>query len=192
MKLAMIRHGMTDALEKHLYYGATDISLNEKGTEELVRFREEGVYAPFKDFRIYTSGMIRTEQTLELILGKVDHVIEPRFREMDFGIFELKSYEDLKDRDDYQYWLSDIDNIPCPGGGESAGDFGRRVLEAADEIIAKGEDSLFVIHGGVISKIMQRFFPGRIVNYYEWTPDSGKGYIVTIGGADNISWKSIE
>lgn len=191
MKLVMIRHGLTDALERHLYYGAVDLPLNEKGKEELIRFRKEGIYSAFKDLKVYTSGMIRTEQTLELILGKVDHVIEPRFREMNFGAFELKSYEELKDRDDYQYWLSDIDKIPCPGGGETAGDFGRRVLEAADEIIAKGEDCILVIHGGVISKIMQRFFPGRTVNYYEWTPDSGKGYIVTIEG-DSISWKSIE
>ena len=192
MKLVMIRHGLTDALEKHLYYGAVDIPLNEKGKEELIRFRNEGVYPDFSGYDIYTSGMIRTEQTLELIMGKVDHTVEPRFREMNFGDFELKSYEDLKDRDDYQHWLTDVGSIPCPGGGEKADDFGKRVLEAANEIIAGGKDSMLVIHGGVISKIMQQYFPGIIRNYYEWTPASGKGYIITFDGPDKISWESIE
>ncbi|MBR6025484.1 MAG: histidine phosphatase family protein, partial [Firmicutes bacterium] len=114
MKLVMIRHGLTDALEKHQYYGAVDIPLNEKGREELMRFRRDGVYPDLSGCTVYTSGMIRTEQTLELIMGKVDHTVEPRFREMNFGDFELKSYEDLKDRDDYQHWLTDVGRIPCP------------------------------------------------------------------------------
>lgn len=36
MKLILIRHGKTEANEKHLYCGSTDVSLSESGIKELI------------------------------------------------------------------------------------------------------------------------------------------------------------
>jgi alpha-ribazole phosphatase len=49
--------------------------------------------------------MRRTEQTLKILFGDVPHKINERFREVDFGVFEMKSYESLKEQEDYQAWI---------------------------------------------------------------------------------------
>ena len=62
----LIRHGMTEANEKHLYCGSTDLPLSEAGIAAL---RE--LHYDIQNARFLTSGMRRTEQTLELLFGSV-------------------------------------------------------------------------------------------------------------------------
>ena len=69
--------------------------------------------------RYYTSGLLRTEQTLEAIYGPVAHQQLPGLREMNFGDFEMKSYQELKDTAAYQAWITDVEHNVCPNG-ESA------------------------------------------------------------------------
>ena len=49
--------------------------------------------------------MKRTNETLRILFGDVPYEEDPRFRELDFGIFEMRSYEELKDTSEYQTWL---------------------------------------------------------------------------------------
>ena len=71
----LIRHGMTEANEKHLYCGSTDLPLSAAGAAALRTLHYEVKNAVF-----LTSGMQRTEQTLELLFGRVPHRREPRLR----------------------------------------------------------------------------------------------------------------
>ena len=100
--LYLIRHGRTEANEKWLYCGSTDLFLSESGAEELKKIK----YNVPKNAIFLTSGMNRTEQTLKILFGDVPHKIDRRFREVDFGVFEMKSYESLKEQMDYQAWIS--------------------------------------------------------------------------------------
>ena len=95
MKLYLLRHGQTEGSLRNLYYGAANIPVLPESLEELHAAAQRGVYP--KAQRYYTSGLLRTEQTLAAIYGDVPHTQLPGLREMDFGDFEMHSYEELKD-----------------------------------------------------------------------------------------------
>ena len=83
MKLTLLRHGITEGNRRRLYYGSTDLPLLQEGWEALEDLRAQGGYPTAT--RYYTSGMIRTEQTLLALYGPVSHEVLPGLREMDFG-----------------------------------------------------------------------------------------------------------
>ena len=114
-ELYLIRHGRTEANEKWLYCGSTDLYLSESGANELENIK----YNVPEDAIFITSGMNRTEQTLKILFGDIPHEIDSRFREVDFGVFEMKSYESLKNQPDYQTWISGDNEKNVPPNGES-------------------------------------------------------------------------
>ena len=48
-----------------------------------------------EDAQFFTTGMLRTEQSLEIIYGKREHEVIEALRELDFGEFEMCTYEQL-------------------------------------------------------------------------------------------------
>ena len=175
MSIYLIRHGKTRANEEHRYCGSTDLPLSDSGREELERLH----YRLPEDVRFVTSGMRRTEQTLEILFGKVPHTRDPRFREVDFGIFEMGTYEELKDTPSYQAWLTGDNEINVPPGGESGAQMTRRVLEA---FVQLPDNTVLVTHGGVIAAILAHRFPEAGKNRYQWQPRPGHGYVLTDEG----------
>ena len=176
MKLILIRHGNTEANEKHLYCGSTDLPLSEAGRAVLV----PRTLPELPGLRIVTSGLLRCEQTLEALYGDVPHEQDPAFCEMDFGAFEMRSYEQMKDEPAYQAWISgDNEANVCPGG-ESGNQMRARVLAALDRLLSDGRDVLLVTHGGVIAAIMAHLFPEETKNRYQWQPSPGGGYIADL------------
>ena len=171
MTLYLIRHGMTEANEKRLYCGSTDLPLSATGRAEL-----QGLHYDIKDVRFITSGMKRTNETLQILFGDVPFEVDPRFREVDFGSFEMQGFEDLKDQPDYRAWLTGDNEANVPPGGESGAQMTARVLAALAEM---KEDACIIAHGGVIAAIMQRLFPQEEKNRYAWQPAPGHGYCVT-------------
>ena len=215
----LIRHGETEANIKHIYCGSTDLPLSEAGVRKLCERRDIPVIAELRqraldadvltrdtgsaiddaglcNLTFITSGMKRTEQTLELLFGdgsadedlgadfsSVEHSVDPRFREIDFGIFEMRSYYDLKDTPEYQEWISgDNDANVCPGG-ESGRQMEARVMEAFDGLRDSfmgdsGCDVAVVTHGGVIAAIMNKLFPEEDKTRFDWQPAPGCGYVI--------------
>lgn len=173
MTIYLIRHGKTAANEQHLYCGSSDLPLSEAGAAEL---REKRYLV--ENVRFVTSGMRRADQTLALLFGAVPYRVEPRFREVDFGIFELKSYAQLKDDPAYQAWISGDNEENIPPRGESGAQMTRRVLAAFGEL---REDTVVITHGGVIAAIMASLFPGEGKNRYQWQPGPGGGYVIQDG-----------
>ena len=190
MRLVLIRHGKTRANIDLFYCGSTDLPLSESGREELEGLRDAGGYPDGEGFAYYTSGMIRTEETLEILYGPVEHRTLDGFREMDFGAFEMHSYEQLKDDPLYQAWCSGDNDSNTAPGGESGRVMRKRVLETLKELIRKGQDAVAVCHGGPIAAIMDELFPEEGKNRYEWQPSNGRGYLIRIGG-DEKSWNPI-
>ena len=180
MKLVLIRHGKTAANEKRLYCGRTDIGLSESGAEELMLKKQEIDYPSKRGMTVLTSEMRRCEETLRIIYGRTKHRVDARFREMDLGVFEMHSYEELKDRADYIEWISGDNESNVVPGGESGKLMAERVVTALNELIAAGRDTVLITHGGVIAAIMSKCFPEECKNRYEWQPGAGEGYIVEI------------
>lgn len=174
-KLILIRHGLTKANEEHRYCGSSDVPLSPKGIQSLTKpdFMLENP-------RFFTSGMRRTEATLEVLFGPVPHDALPAFREVDFGAFELQTYEKLKERADYRAWLSGDNMKNVPPGGESGQAFTARVLAALPELLKYDGETVLVTHGGVIAAIMAELFPYEEKSRYEWQSPHGHGYIIEI------------
>jgi alpha-ribazole phosphatase len=170
MTIYLIRHGKTEANEKHLYCGSTDLPLSVTGRQELQNIRYD-----IKNVRFIASGMKRTAETMHILFGDIPYEIDARFREVDFGIFEMHSYEQLKDTPEYQAWLADDNEANIPPQGESGMQMKRRVLQALSEIV---EDTCIITHGGVIAAMMEELFPKERKNRYEWQPKPGCGYVI--------------
>ena len=171
MSIYLIRHGKTEANERHLYCGSTDLPLSEKGREEL-----QGLCYAITPQRFLTSGMKRTDETLKILFGNVPFDPDSRFREVDFGDFEMKSYEMLKDDPAYQAWLTGDNEANVPPHGESGVQMTRRVLEAFAEL---PDGTALIAHGGVIAAIMAHLFPAEGKHRYQWQPQNGRGYEIT-------------
>lgn len=184
-EILLLRHGMTEANEKHLYCGRLDWPLSPAGKEALRRkaAAADHIYGEWDAY--YTSGMKRTDETLQVLFREAAERSRkecPGLREMDFGVFEGKSYEELKEDPAYQEWISgDNEKNLCPGGG-SGRQMQADVLEAFDRILREepAERIAVVTHGGPIAAIMQALFPEEDRSRYEWQSSYGEGYMLRI------------
>ena len=189
-KIYLIRHGKTYCNEKQLYCGKTDIDLSESGKKEL-ELKDINKY-PVCDF-YFTSGLKRANSTLEIICPDRKYTVINEFSEYNFGDFELKSYEELKNIKEYQDWIADeTQNVCCPNG-ESRFEFRNRIENAFDKLIEymikeRKETSLGVIHGGAIGTILE-FKYDDSKKFYEWQPKNGYGYEIIVDILENNHYK---
>ena len=203
-EICLIRHGITEGNARKLYYGAVDIPLIDEGREQLATQREEGIYPSYENVKYYTSGMLRTEQTLEIIFGDVPHTPVDNLKEINFGSFEMQHFDQLKELDEYWTFVKDkTGKTPAPGG-ESLSGFRKRILKGFEELKAehfthvlsirnqeKMAASVAVIQGGPISAIMDSIWPDEFDNFYYWTPDPGRGYRVIFEDGSAVSYEAI-
>ena len=189
-RVVLLRHGRTAANDGYLYCGSTDLPLSEGGREALKALAEEGGYPELRDMRVFTSGMLRTEETLRILYGDTDHTIVPGLREMDFGAFEMHSYEQLKDDPAYRQWCDGDNEANIAPGGESGELMRRRVLENFWKLYAENESFLLVSHGGPIAAIMAELFTKEDKNRFQWQPENGKGYLIETDGTDR-TWRAV-
>lgn len=183
MKITLVRHGKTQSNREHRYLGRTDEPLCEEGICLLLQKKREGLYPPSPD-RVVCSPMRRCIQTVELICpGGPSYIIEKNLRETDFGIFEGKTYEELKDDLDYQRWLASNGEGPIPQG-ESRAQMSARCLDGferqVNQALQEGKkELLFVVHGGSIMAILERYAqPAQ--PFYTFHVDNGEGYVLEI------------
>lgn len=195
-KIHLIRHGTTEANKDRKYYGSTDLPLANEGVDQVSELALAGIYPKADGALLYTSGLIRTEQTFFLIYGCKDHKVIPELQEYRFGDFEMKTHKQLEENPDYRAWYSDKEGLtPCPGG-ESSMDFRTRVKAGFAKIMEahhKKEDgnSIIVCHGGVISLIMGLCFPHDEKNIFQWQPDPGRGYSLHLIDGEPVSYDPI-
>ena len=155
--------------------------------------KNEGYPPPAE--RIFTSGMLRAEQTADILYGAAGRTAVPEIAEYNFGIFEMKSYDELKDTDSYQAWISDEIGEECCPEGESKKMFNERVVRGyariLDELLRTEEAGASVIcHGGTIVCIMEYLQPNE-KNYYEWQPASGRGYSLSYEAGRYAGYKPV-
>ena len=197
-QILMLRHGITEGNKNKWFYGAVDLPLLPEGREALSRQRSEGLYPPVpKNTCYYTTGLGRTRETLEVLFGNQEFHVIKNLREMEFGIYECKSFDDLKKDEGFQAWLDDEEGDLVLPGGESRNHFNERVIKGTDELVSmhqmnmlahrhSGEDvmSVLVSHGGVICAMMEYWFPGEKENMWEWMIKPGSGYLVHMDPKD--------
>lgn len=204
-RIYFIRHGITEGNLRRWYYGKADIPLVEEGRESLRKYLSMGVYPKIDRGDFYTTGLLRTEETFEIIFGDRPHTQLGLLREMNFGDYECKSYDELKLYESFDKWAYDKTGTVKLPGGESRNEFSERVSLGLSELIGfhrlndlsnrhSGKDSLsaVVCHGGVISVIMRELFPDTGRNMWDWIPAPGLGYAVDLKDGQPMAFESIE
>lgn len=177
MKIYLLRHGETEYNAQKKYLGKTDLPLSEKGRRELVG-------ADISPGTVYVSPLRRTAETAAILFPDVRQIAVPDFREMDFGIFEGKSYLDMEQLPAYREWVDGgcLGQIP---EGEAMAAFSQRTCAAFEALVdqaleAGGELLAIVAHGGTQMAVMERFvLPHQ--NYFSWRGPLGGGFVLDAG-----------
>lgn len=191
IEVYLIRHGATNANREHRYLGRTEEPLSEEGWEELKAFQRQGIYPdPASLQALFVSPMERCRETAELLFRDCEQHVIPEFREMDFGLFEGKNYQDLRGNAQYQAWIDSNGTLPFPKG-ESREDFIARCRRGFEEMlrivtaegISRNEERkniAAVVHGGTIMAVCSSFTDGE---YFDFQIGNGEGYRckVTVG-----------
>lgn len=205
-KIHFIRHGITEGNKKKWFYGRADIPLLEEGKENLQLLKEKNIYPEIpEDADCYTSGLIRTEQTFEIIFGNRKHKIIDNLKEMDFGECECTTYDEMKGNPEFDIWAWDTTGDARLPGGETKNEFNARISKGLAELRGyhrlkelshrhSGMDAISVIvcHGGVIGSMMHEMFPGQRENFWAWIPNPGFGYTVDFEKGKPVTYKEIE
>lgn len=177
MRVYFLRHGETEYNAQGRYLGRTDLPLSEKGRSELRR-------AELAPGAVYVSPLRRTAETAEILFPGVRQIIVPDFREMDFGVFEGRSYLDMERFAPYREWVE----VGCLGqipDGESKAGFSQRTCAAfealMDEALGAGEGPLAIVaHGGTQMAVLERYaLPRR--DYFSWRAPPGGGFVLDAG-----------
>ena len=96
IKIAMIRHGKTYGNTLGRYIGVTDEPLCEEGKKELEQRTMDTVEL------LFVSPLKRCLETADILYPYAKQVKIPEFAECNFGEFENKNYQELKDNPKYQ------------------------------------------------------------------------------------------
>ena len=186
-----IRHGITEGIQNRWYYGATDMPLVQEGFDALEVLKSEGIYPLSGNADCYTSGMLRANQTFETIYGDAKYREIPDLREMNFGLWECKTFDQLKEMDLFDEWINDKTGTFVFPEGDSTLGFYKRIYGGLDELLGyhrikeqvfSGSDeeavSIIVCHGGVISACLSHLFGFPPEEFWKWIPKPGRGFSV--------------
>jgi alpha-ribazole phosphatase len=175
MELILLRHGATEGNLLHQYIGVTDSPLAAEGVAQAIAL--QGVI-PVPEL-ICSSPLRRCIQTAELIWPEQPIQCIQGLRETDFGAFEGKTWQELKDDAAYRAWIDGVGE--CPGG--------ELRQAAADRMVVAGAVCLklaqkrrvnrlaIVTHGGVIMELMTHHCGGQ---RYDWQPGLCSGWQVRV------------
>ena len=169
MKIVLIRHGQTAANRDRRFLGRTDEPLTEESRQDLAG----RTYPPVR--HLFSSPLLRCRQTAAIIYPDMESTVIDDLQEMDFGIFEGRTNEEMCDQPFYQEWLA-AGRADFPGG-ETMAHFRERCLTAFREAVdGLDEDSsaAFVVHGGVIMALMSNLGGG---GFYDFLCGNGEGYV---------------
>ena len=179
MEFVLIRHSLTPGNLEKQYVGSTDQPLAPEG-EALARERRERM--PEVD-GLWVSPLMRCRQTAELLFPGMEQHIVPDLQECDFGDYECKTWEELKDEEIYRAWIGGDMTITFPHG-ESMGHFiarcRRGIQTVAQEAKAMGlQRPAIVAHGGTWLVVMGTFGrPER--KLYDWQVKNCGGFRVSV------------
>lgn len=88
-RIYVIRHGQTDYNLRRVVQGSgIDAPLNETGKQQAAAFHEHFKTVPFD--KVYTSALIRTQQSVSAFIEKHPHEIHSELNEISWGVYEGK------------------------------------------------------------------------------------------------------
>ena len=180
-RLSILRHGLTEANENGIYIGKTDYPLSEAGREALEDKYDNYEYPKVQ--RVYSSPLERAVQSAEILFPEREIVIVDDLREMDFGVFEGVSVDQLVELDSFKKWLKGgLDNPPP--NGESLRSMMTRCYSALNLMILDMMKNGFthtgvITHSGILMNMMSCFGLPKM-KPMEFACDPGEGYEILV------------
>ncbi len=174
MEILLIRHGQTKSNREKRYMGTIDEPITQEAVEVA---KATAAQLPPVD-QVFISPKLRCQQTAALLFPNQKAIVIQDLREMDFGRFEGKNYEDLKEDPSYRQWLDSDGTMPCPDGecrvafAERCGAAFWQLVEAAE---GKQQRLAIVAHGGTLMALLGSYAVEE-KPYYEWLRPNCCGY----------------
>lgn len=177
----LIRHGAIDETLSGKYIGTTDPPLSDKGKLALKKLAFTHAYP--QPPVVFSSPLKRCTQTCAVLFPERKPLVIADLSECNFGEWEGKTAEELKDSEDFQKWLAG-DNSVKPPRGESNADFVRRVCKIFESIVeglmkTGSTECAVVTHGGVIMTLLAVYGLPQ-AKPFEWAMENGCGYSVRV------------
>ncbi|MBR1731334.1 MAG: histidine phosphatase family protein, partial [Ruminococcus sp.] len=127
-----IRHGDIADTLKGKYIGSTDVPLSEQGRQNLASYDSKYIYPGTQV--VFTSPLSRCTETAKIIYPDIKPIVIDQLSECDFGDWENKSADDLKDDLTFQKWLAGEKGAKPPRG-ESGAEFTARICGVFEQIV---------------------------------------------------------
>lgn len=147
MNIYLIRHTSVNVPAGYAY-GQTDVPLRPSFEEEAEKVK--GTIAGLSFDKVWCSPLTRCVR-LANYCGYPEAIREDRIKELNFGEWEMKSWEEISSDPRAEAWFADWLHVPTPGG-ESLSDQYRRVSCFLEEIKTGSEKTVCLFaHGGVLT-----------------------------------------
>lgn len=174
MDVILIRHTSVD-VPSGTCYGQTDVPLRSTFLQEAETVNERlDAYKPFDI--VYTSPLSRCTR-LAKHCGYPDAVCDNRLLELDFGVWEMQRYDEIRDPR-LEEWYADYLHVAATGGESFSGQL-QRVAAFLDELGKKKHRRVAIFtHGGVIA--CAQVHAGLI------EPEEAFGHVPAYGGIVTI------
>lgn len=175
MLIVLLRHGQTAYNEQRRYQGAADVPLSPAGRAALKK-------ADFETETVYVTPLCRTAQTARILFPHARQIVVPALREMDFGVFEGRTYDEMKGDAAYCAWLdSGCESAARMGKARrfSASGSAARLKSWRTRRLPRGDERLVIVaHGGTQMAALSRFAePHR--DYYSWNAPPAGGFVLS-------------
>jgi alpha-ribazole phosphatase len=147
MEIYLVRHTSVDVPSGYVY-GQTDVPLRETFEEEAKEVK--ATLDQFTFDAVWSSPLSRCTR-LAKYCGYQDAILEDRIKEINFGDWEMKTWDEVNEDPHSEDWFENWLNTPTPNG-ESSSDQYERVSQFLDEVRASGHERVCIFaHGGVLA-----------------------------------------
>jgi alpha-ribazole phosphatase len=151
-RLTLVRHAEPAADVRGRCYGTLDVELSPHGRAQAAALAEQLQHVPID--AVVSSPRRRAMETAAVLGLPVE--ADERLRELDFGDFEGRTYEELERAEPelFARWMTAPTTVRFPNG-ECYADLRARATAALADVRARHEHALVVTHGGVIRAGLQ-------------------------------------
>lgn len=166
-KIYLLRHTKVAVAPKH-FYGRTDVPLADSFPQEAARIRN--LLPEQLELPVWSSPLSRCRRLADALFAHYE--TDARLLELDFGEWEMKSWEQI-DAGQRDHYLANFDKLPPPGG-ESFRDLQTRAVEFLDELMEMDfETGVVVAHSGVIRSLLCHVMRMPLSHLYRFDVDYG-------------------
>jgi broad specificity phosphatase PhoE len=153
-RLTLIRHGLTAWNSEGRFQGRSDVPLTARGRAQAERLRARAARLEPVD-AVLSSPSTRAIDTAAIAFPGHRPSCDERLRELDFGVFEGRTFAQNETHPAWSWWIADPYRRPAPRG-ESYGALQARAAAWLDEASGRWRDGhvVAVCHSGTIQMLL--------------------------------------